>query len=175
MDRIDPDYRSDELTMLCGYLDYQRATLVGKASGLDRAAMGKSLPPSSLTLAGIVKHLALVEDNWFGVVLAGRPDAAWYADVDWDADRDWEFRTAPDDEPADLLALYADACAQSRAIVAEVAADRGLDAESVKTSQRLPGEHFTLRWILLHMIEETARHLGHADLLRENVDGQTGE
>jgi uncharacterized damage-inducible protein DinB len=175
MERIDPDYKADELTMLSQYLDYHRATLVSKASGLDRAAMGKRLPPSGLTLAGIVKHLALVEDNWFGVVLAGRPVAPWYADVDWEEDQDWEFRTAPDDEPDKLLALYADVCAQSRAIVAEVAAERGLDAESVTTSRRLPGEHFTLRWILLHMIEETARHNGHADLLRENADGQTGE
>jgi hypothetical protein len=175
MERIDPDYKSDELTMLTGYLDYHRATLMMKAEGLDRAGLGKPLPPSSLTLAGIVKHLALVEDNWFGVVLAGQPEAPWVAAIDWDADPDWEFRTAPDDEPGELLALYADACARSREIVAEVAAERGLDAESVKTSRRLPGEHFTLRWILLHMIEETARHNGHADLLRENVDGQTGE
>jgi hypothetical protein len=175
MERIDPDYDADEYAMLTGYLDYHRATLVTKAEGLDRAAMGKRLPPSELTLAGLVKHLAAVEDNWFGVVLAGRPRADFYADVDWDADPDWEFRTGPDDDPDELLALYTASCARSREIVAEVAADRGLDAESVGTSRRLPGEHFTLRWILMHMIEETARHNGHADLLRENVDGQTGE
>ncbi len=175
MERIDPDYKAGELAMLTQYLDYHRATLVSKAAGLDRAGMGKTLPPSELTLAGIVKHLALVEHNWFGEVLAGRPKAPWYADVVWEDDWDWEFHTAPDDDPGQLLALYADACAQSREIVAEVAADRGLDAESVGTSRRHPGEHFTLRWILLHMIEETARHNGHADLLRQNVDGQTGE
>jgi uncharacterized damage-inducible protein DinB len=175
MERIDPDYGADELGMLTQYLDYHRATLVAKASGLDRDAMAKPLPPSDLTLAGLVKHLALVEDNWFGVVLAGRPKAAWYADVVWEEDPDWEFHTAPDDDPAELLALYADTCARSREIVAEVAADRGLDAESVRTSRRIEGAHFTLRWILMHMIEETARHNGHADLLRQNADGQTGE
>jgi uncharacterized damage-inducible protein DinB len=175
MERTDPDYSADDLTMLTQYLDYHRATLAAKIAGLDRAAMGKRLPPSELTLAGLVKHLALVEDSWFSVRLAGRPAAGWYADVVWDDDEDWEFHTAPDDDPDELRALYADACARSRAVVAEVAADRGLDAESVETSRRLPGQHFTLRWILLHMIEETARHNGHADLLRENVDGQTGE
>jgi hypothetical protein len=91
--------------------------------------------------------------------------------VPWDDDPDWEFRTALDDEPDELLALYADACERSRAAVAQVG---DLDAQSVGAS-RQTGETFSMRWILLHMLEETARHNGHADLLRENIDGVTGE
>jgi len=170
MERTDPDITGDELTLLSQFLDYHRATLVQKFSGLDRRQLGTRLGPSALTLAGLVKHMALVEDSWFGKVLLGREEAEPWAGVDWDVDPDWEFRTAVDDEPADLLALYADACARSRAAVAEVG---DLDHLAAKPSRS--GELFNLRWIMLHMIEETARHNGHADLLRENIDGATGE
>jgi len=170
MERTDPDITGDELTLLSQFLDYHRATLVQKFSGLDRQQLGTRLGPSTLTLAGLVKHMALVEDSWFGKVLLGREEAEPWAGVDWDVDPDWEFRTAVDDEPADLLALYADAYARSRAAVAEVG---DLDHLAVKPSRS--GELFNLRWIMLHMIEETARHNGHADLLRENIDGATGE
>ncbi len=174
MERIDPGFSGDELTMLCEYLDYHRATLHNKASGLDRAAMGTRIPTTELTLAGLVKHAALNEGHWFGVVLRGQPAPDWYAHVAWEDDPDWEFRTALDQEPEDLLALYAAACDRSRANIAEAAAEGGLDTRSVGLSRRT-GEQFTLRWILLHMLEETARHNGHADLLREATDGQTGE
>jgi hypothetical protein len=90
--------------------------------------------------------------------------------VDWDSDPDWEFRTAADDEPAELFRLYRVACERSRAAVDEV---RDLDVMSKTPNRR--GEHFSLRWILIHMIEETARHAGHADLLRESIDGAVGD
>jgi uncharacterized damage-inducible protein DinB len=170
MERTDPDTTGDELTLLSQFLDYHRATLVQKAGGLDRRQLGTRLGPSTLTLAGLVKHMALVEDSWFGSVLLGREDREPWAGVDWDADPDWEFHTAVDDEPEDLLTLYADACERSRAAIAEVG---DLGRVAAKPSRR--GEPFTLRWIMLHMIEETARHNGHADLLRENIDGVTGE
>jgi uncharacterized damage-inducible protein DinB len=170
MERTDPDTTGDELTLLSQFLDYHRATLVQKVSGLDRRQLGTRLEPSTLTLAGLVKHMALVEDSWFGRVLLGREDDEPWASVDWEADPDWEFHTAVDDEPEDLLALYADACDRSRAAIAEV---RDLDRVATKPSRS--GESFNLRWIMLHMIEETARHNGHADLLRENIDGVTGE
>ncbi len=170
MDRTDPDTRGDELTLLSQFLDYHRATLVQKASGLDRQQLGTTLGPSTLTLAGLVKHMALVEDSWFGNVLLGREEREPWASVDWDDDPDWEFHTAVDDDPDDLLALYADACARSRAAIAEFG---DLDRMAAKPSRS--GETFNLRWIMLHMIEETARHNGHADLLRENIDGATGE
>jgi hypothetical protein len=173
MERRDPENAADELTMLTQYLDYHRATFVQKASGLTREQMGRRVGASSLTLAGLTKHLALNEDSWFQSVLLGRELRSTWRAVDFDADPDWEFRTALDEEPADLLALYADCCAASRDAVAEAAGAGGLDALSHEHSRR--GEAFSLRWVILHMIEETARHNGHADLLRESIDGLTGE
>ncbi len=170
MTRTDPDLVGDELTLLTQFLDYHRATLVQKASGLGREQMAARLPPSDLTLAGLVKHLALVEDSWFGRVLQGLPLPEPWASAPWDDDRDWDFHSAVDDDPADLLALYEAACERSRAAVAAVG---DLDAPAAKPSRR--HGNVCLRWILLHMIEETARHNGHADLLREAVDGATGE
>jgi uncharacterized damage-inducible protein DinB len=170
MDRADPDPTGDELTLLCQFLDYHRATLVWKAGGLDRQQLATRLGPSTLSLAGLLKHMALVEDSWFERVLLGREEREPWASVDWDADPDWEFRTAADDEPDDLLALYADACERSRAAVAEVG-----DLDSLAATPSSRRGPINLRWIMLHMIEETARHNGHADLLRENIDGVTGE
>ncbi|MBN2624909.1 MAG: DinB family protein [Acidimicrobiales bacterium] len=170
MERTDPDLAGDDLTLLTQFLDYHRATLVQKVGGLTRAQMATRLPTSELTLAGLVKHLALVEDSWFTGRLRGLADPEPWASAPWDDDPDWEFHSAVDDEPADLIALYEQACDRSRAAVATVG---DLDALSARRSRR--GEPFTMRWILLHMIEETARHNGHADLLREAVDGATGE
>lgn len=169
--RWEPPLDADERTMLTAYLDYQRATLVWKASGLTQEQMGRTIASSSLTIAGIVNHLALVEDSWFTEDFAGQPMPAPFTDVDWDADPDWEHRTALDEAPEALLARYAAACDRSRAVVA---AAESLDAPSVAIAKR-EGQPFTLRWILVHMIEETARHNGHVDLLREAIDGLTGE
>jgi Protein of unknown function (DUF664) len=170
MERADPDLVGDELTLLTQYLDYHRATLAQKAGGLTRDQLATTVGPSDLTLAGLVKHAALNEDHWFSVVLLDRPQAEPWASAPWDDDPDWEFHTAVDDDPAELLALHAAACERSRANVAEVG---DLDALSAPHPRR--GERFSLRWILLHMLEETARHNGHADLLRQAVDGTTGE
>ena len=158
--------------MLTGYLDYHRATLLWKVSDLTQEQMATAaLPTSSLTLAGIVKHLALVEDAWFTERFAGQPIPAPFTDVDWDADPDWEFRTAAFDSTEWLVRRYQEACERSRA-VGDAAAS--LDAESKQPrSQR--GKPFTLRWVLMHLVEETARHNGHADLLREAIDGASGE
>ncbi len=169
--RTEPPLGTDERTMLTAYLDYQRGTLVWKASGLTKAQMAQPLPSSSLTIGGLVKHMALVEDSWFTDDFEGRGLPAPWADVDWDADRDWDFHSAVHDAPEQLLAQYAESCARSRAVVA---AASSLDERSVATSPE-SGEHCTLRWILVHMIEETARHNGHVDLLRESIDGLTGE
>jgi uncharacterized damage-inducible protein DinB len=175
MERIDPDPAGDELTLLTQYLDYHRATLVQKATGLDRRQMAATVGASELTLAGLVKHLALVEDTWFTRRLLGDdPLGEPWASAPWDDDPDWEFHSAVDDEPAELLGLYATACERSRAATATVARSRGLDALSAR-APRPDVPHVSLRWILLHMIEETARHNGHADLLREAIDGTTGE
>ena len=164
--RVDPAFDADERTMLLAFLDYHRATLVWKASGLTQEQMARTLPSSSLTIAGLVKHMALVEDSWFTERFAGLGEGIWEG-IDWDADRDWEFHTAVDDSPEELLALYAAACDRSRAVVA---ATESLDQRAVAARDPI-----TLRWVLLHMIEETARHNGHIDLLREPIDGLTGE
>ena len=128
-----------------------------------------------MTLGGLLKHLALVEDNWFSVVFLGNEDAEVWLGVDWDADRDWEWHTAAEDSPDYLRGLFDEAVAASDVIIHEaLAGPHGLDAVSARESRRGNGK-FSLRWIVVHMIEEYARHNGHADLLRESIDGSTGE
>ena len=169
--RTDPPDSGSERDLLLGFLDHQRETVLLKTEGLGAEQLAAAIPPSSLTLAGLLNHLALVEDSWFPVRFAGRPEDDLWAGVDWDADPDHEFRTAIGVAPDVLRARYADACARSREVVAVTAS---LDELSVGTSTRT-GNRWNLRWVLLHMIEETARHAGHADLLREAIDGVTGE
>jgi uncharacterized damage-inducible protein DinB len=170
MERKDPEYEAGELAMLGQFLDFHRATLMAKAGGLDGEGWRARVGASELTLAGLVKHLALVEDDWFTRVLLGRELPEPWASAPWDDDRDWEFHTAPNDSPDYVLGLYAEACERSRAAVAQVG---DLDAVAAHTSR--DGREISLRWIMLHMLAETARHNGHADLLRESVDGATGE
>ncbi|RKT79322.1 uncharacterized protein DUF664 [Terracoccus luteus] len=172
--RTDPPLDADEATSLVAFLDYHRATLRQKASGLTAEQLARTLPSSSLTLGGLLKHTALNEDSWFGEVLHGDAHRQPWASVDWDADPDWEFRTAADDSPEQLFALHDAAVSRARADIERALADGGLEHRSA-TLSRKENQTFTLRWILLHMIEEYARHNGHADLLREAVDGTTGE
>jgi uncharacterized damage-inducible protein DinB len=170
VERTDPEQVADELTMLSQYLDYHRATLLAKAGGLDDAGWRAKVGASELTLAGLVKHMALVEDSWFQETMGGEPAREPWASAPWDDDRDWEFHTAPDDDPAEVLDLYREACARSRATVARLG-----DPEALAASRTRRGNRPSLRWVMLHMLEETARHNGHADLIRERVDGTTGE
>jgi uncharacterized damage-inducible protein DinB len=168
--RQEPDPTTvSERDLLAQYLDYQRETILLKTEGLTKAQLGQQIPTSDLTLAGILYHLALVEEAWFEADFLGRPDREDFAGVDWDADPDYEFRTALEKEPDWLRRRYRDACNRARQVMA--AAD-SLDDVSVST--RVGGKPFTLRWVMLHLIEETARHAGHADLLREAIDGMTG-
>jgi uncharacterized damage-inducible protein DinB len=171
--RPEPPVAGDEVATLLGFLDYQRATLEWKTRGLDAAGLAATIRPTTMTLGGLLKHLAWVEDWWFSRVLHARPAAAPWADVDWRSDPDWEWRTAADDDPDELRALWGTAVATSRVLTAEALADGGLGrmADLVDDGGRSP----SLRWIVVHMIEEYARHNGHADLLRESVDGSTGE
>jgi uncharacterized damage-inducible protein DinB len=168
--RAEPDPNGSEAESLNQYLDYQRATLLAKTDGLDQRQMAQSHPPSALTLGGLLYHLALVEEDWTEVRFLGLPDRQPWADIDWEADPNWEFRTAAELEPAQLRQRYRQACQRSRAVVSRAA---GLDQLSVQPLRS--GARFTLRWMLLHLIEETARHAGHADLLREAIDGSVGE
>jgi len=126
-----------------------------------------------MTLGGLLKHLALVEDNYFSRKLLGRELGPPWNAVDWEADPDWEWHSAADDTPEELLALWHAAVARSRAAVAEMLADGGLGQLS-----RRPwpdGGAPSMRRILVDLIEEYARHTGHADLIRESVDGLVGE
>ena len=168
---MDPARQGDERAMLAEYLDVQRTTMVRKVAGLDRAQLGQRLPTSSLTLGGLVKHLALVEDSWFTERFLGLGEPEPWASAPFDEDEDWDFHSAADHEPTALLALYAAACERSRQAFDQAAS---LDTRSVQVD-RLSGEHFTLRWVVLHLLEETARHAGPADLLREAIDGATGD
>ena len=163
----------DEISSLQGFLEYQRATFAWKCGGLDPAGMTATTAASTMTLGGMMKHLAYVEDWWFSQVLRDRkPRSPWDA-VDWDADPDWEWRTAAQDTPEQLDAQWRDSVAHSRAMVAEALAEGGPERPAVKVFE--DGRSPSLRWIMLHMIEEYARHVGHADLLRESIDGLTGE
>jgi uncharacterized damage-inducible protein DinB len=168
--RIDPDPNGSEVGMLSQYLDYQRATVLSKADGLTREQLTLKHSPSELTLAGLLYHLALVEEDWMEVRFAGLPEREPRASVDWEADSDWEFHTAALLEPEQLQRRYREACDRSREVVSE---STGADQMSVRALR--DGNHFSLRWVLLHLVEETARHAGHADLLREAIDGAVGE
>ena len=170
MARIDPEPAVGELESLAQYLDVQRAAVLRKLDGVDQVGLSVRIPPSSLTLAGLVNHLALVEDSWLTERFAGGEEQPEFAAVDWEADPDYEFRTALELTPFELTQRYNDACARSRAVVAEAS---GLDQLSAVPLRN--GQQFSLRWVMLHLIEETARHAGHADFLREAVDGVTGE
>jgi len=171
--RPEPPITGDEVATLVGFLDYQRATLAWKCAGLDAAGLRTKIAASSMTLGGILKHMAGVEDSWFSRWLHGREPAPPWDAVDWKADRDWDWNSAADDTPEQLHALWQDAVARSRSLINEAVANGGLDQLAKRTWPT--GESPSLRWILTHMIEEYARHNGHADLLREAIDGETGE
>jgi uncharacterized damage-inducible protein DinB len=169
-DRTDPACDADERTQLLGFLDYHRATLLRKTDGLDAAQLSTTHPPSTMTLGGLLKHLALVEDNWFSVFLHGHEYDAPWAGVDWDGDPDWEWHSAAADDPAELRRLYAETVDRVRGLVDGMPLD-----QLSQRSLRSEGRPANLRWIVVHMIEEYARHNGHADLIRESIDGTVGE
>jgi uncharacterized damage-inducible protein DinB len=165
-----PDPTStSERDALGQYLDWQRETVLLKTEGLGKEQLGQRIPTSGLTLAGLLYHLAFVEEDWFEVDFLGQPKREEWQ-VDREVDPDFDFRIALSMEPDELRLRYRQACDRSRQITA---AARDLDQLSVSTA--MGGKPFTLRWLLLHLIEETARHAGHADLLREAIDGTVGE
>jgi hypothetical protein len=168
-----PPVAGNEIDTLLGSLERQRGTLAWKCGGLDAAGMQVKVGASSMTLGGLLKHLALVEDDMFSGRLFDRPLPSPWDAVDWDADPDWEWRTAADDTPEQLMASWERAVERSRSLVAEALADGGLDrpADRPWPDGRTP----SLRRLLVDMIEEYARHTGHADLIRESVDGLVGE
>jgi Protein of unknown function (DUF664) len=162
--RVDPPSGLEEGDTLIAFLDTYRATILVKVDGLDREALTRRMVPSHTTLLGIVKHLTLVEHWYFVSVFGGEPPAP--AADGYDPNSDWVIED--DDTPESVVAAYRSACARSNEIARVVPS---LDDASPGPSR--PG--LTMRWILVHMIDETARHAGHADILRELIDGRTGE
>ncbi len=154
---------ADEKTTLEGMLDHYRATLLEICSGLSDEELRRSSVPSGTSLLGIIKHLSFVERGWFQENVGNEPYELPF-DPETDPDGDWRIE---DDETAEeVFAMYRAAIEKSR----QVMSDRSLD-DLVEFPRR---RGYSVRWILAHMLEETARHAGHADILRELSDGKTG-
>ncbi len=161
----DPRDMGAELTTLLGFLERQRATFAWKCGGLDANQLRSTHGPSSMTLGGMLKHLARFEDDMSTEWLNGRPQLAPWNAVDWDTDHAWDWRTAAEDSPEQLYSRWQDAVDRARDLFAEAAANR---------DEERPAEAPSVAYILINMIEEYARHNGHADLIRESVDGLVG-
>ncbi|MFH8405635.1 DinB family protein [Streptomyces sp. NPDC018019] len=165
VDRRTEPYVADERAMLQGWLDRHRDTLLGKCAGLTPEQLVRpSAEPSNLTLLGLVRHMADVERSWFRQRVAGQKIGDLYFTEDR-PDADFEVLDTAQAEAA-FAALRAEIDAADQAV-----AHRGLD----DTFTMADGRTISLRWVYVHMIEEYARHNGHADLLRERIDGATGE
>ena len=162
--RVDPPTSGDERTTLTAFLDYHRATLAWKCEGLTDAQLReRAVPPSALSLLGLIRHLTDVERGWFVRGFAGEKVEFLYTT---DQDPDGDFNNVDNASVGEAFAAWREQCDRSRAIVA---AAPSLDATFGTRSPT------SLRWLLFHMVEEYARHNGHADLLRERLDGATGE
>lgn len=166
--RTHPPAAADEPTTLFAFLDYFRATLRRQADGLDAQQLATRLPPSTLTLGALLKHLAHVERYWATYVFAGEEMTEPWASADWNADPDWEMTSAAYDSPDDLRSLYDAELAAADVVYRRAVDEGGLDALAARKRYE---HNFSLRWILLHLVEEYARHCGHADLIRESIDG----
>lgn len=171
--RVEPPLAAGEPESLLGFLDYHRETFAWKVSGLGAEALRRTTAASTMTLGGMIKHLALVEESWCSRRLHGRPLGSPWEGVDWVADPDWDWHSADENQPQELIELWRASVESSRVLVDEALQVGGLEQLAVGTLS--DGARPSLRWILLHLIEEYARHNGHADLLREAIDGQTGE
>jgi hypothetical protein len=169
----DPPIAGTEVEHLTGALDRLRTVFRWKADGLDARGLQTRLGTSALTLGGLLKHLAAVEDYYFTVKLTGKPIGAPWDATGWDGSNDWEFESAADDSPEYLYDLWDGAVARSHARLSAALSSGGLD-QSVAASMP-DGEHANLRRIVCDMIEEYGRHTGHADMLREAADGRVGE
>lgn len=170
----EPPFAGTEAEQLIGALDRQRATFRFKTDGLDAAGLAaRPIPSSGLSLGGLLNHLAAVESTYaFWKAFGESPGEPW-ASADWEGDPQWEFRTAADLTPAELYARYDGDVTRARARIADGLAAGGLDQHVHVTGP--DGAPATLRRLLLDLLEEYGRHTGHADLLREAVDGVTGE
>jgi Protein of unknown function (DUF664)/DinB superfamily len=166
-DRFGPNFAADDDTMMLAWLEHHRATLLAKCEGATEAALkARPVASSTLSLLGLVRHMACVEQYWFEEVLVGRDVVDLYVSPE---NQDGDFDDAPTADVAEAFATWRTQCGISRRLTADAAS---VDVPAVRLRR---GKPVTLRWILIHMIEEYARHNGHADLLRELADGVTGE
>ena len=156
-------FTGDEKESLQASLDRHRDVVRWKLEGLDDGELRRPMTPSGTNLLGLVKHLASVEYGWFCETFGRATEQLPFVEDDPEAD----MRVAPDESTADILAFYARATAAADQVIDE------LDVEDTGTAWY--GETVTLRWVLIHMIEETARHAGHMDIVRELIDGATGD
>jgi uncharacterized damage-inducible protein DinB len=162
--RIDPPFVAAERPMLESWLEYHRDTLTFKCEGLSAEQLRlRAVPPSTLSLLGLVRHMAEVERSWFHRTIAGREAPPRYYSK---ADPDGDFDNVDEADPEEAFAAWREDCDISRNVLAGKAS---LDDTIVSK------DVVSVRWILVHMIEEYARHNGHADLLRQRIDGATGD
>jgi Protein of unknown function (DUF664) len=169
----EPPLAGDDVSHLVGALDRLRWTFRWKVDGLDADGLRQRIGASSLTLGGLLKHLAANEDYAFTVKFSGEPMGPPWTENGWDGDNDWEINSAADDSPEQLYKFWDDAVERSRARLSAALADGGMDQQAHVSSPE--GEHASLRRIVTDLVEEYGRHTGHADLIREAVDGRVGE
>ena len=162
---------ADEASAVRSFLAYFRATLRRQVEDLTPEQLDRTLAPSPMTLGGMVSHLAFVEDYWCRHVLHGAEPAEPWRSIDWATDPDQDWHRAAGQSADELLALHETAVRAADEAVDRALAAGGLDTLAVVDRH---GEAPSLRWILLHLVEEYARHAGHADLIRESIDGTTG-
>ncbi|MCU1602631.1 MAG: mini-circle protein [Frankiales bacterium] len=167
MTRPEPPLSAAEAETLVGFLGYQRATLAWKCSNLSTEQLATRLPTSALSLGGLLKHLARIEDYWFSHTIGEQPELEPWASMPWAAEWDNHVEHTGDE----LFAMWMSRV-EASVLVVRAALEQGLDR--VYPAWGGEGEA-SLRWVITHMIEEYARHNGHADLLRESIDGETGE
>ena len=174
IERSEPGFGDDEVAMLRGFLDHYRATIRLQASGLTDQQLDQPLPPSDLTLGGMLSHLAFVEDYWLSYHLAAREPSPPWDTAPWDDDPDWDWHSAAGATHAELDALLVAAIERSDTRLDEaLAADPDLGRPVARPRPPEKGETATIRWVLVHLVEEYARHAGHADLIRQSIDGAT--
>jgi Protein of unknown function (DUF664) len=168
-----PPLAGTEAEHLTGALHRLRTTFRFKADDLDATGLQVRIGASALTIGGLLKHLAVCEDYMFTVKLSGAPIGSPWEGTDWDGDNDWELTSAADDTPEQLYELWDGAVERSRARLSAALANGGLD-QAVHLAHP-DGRHASLRRLVCDLIEEYGRHTGHADLLREAIDGRVGE
>ncbi len=162
MDR-NTEFVGTERQLLTQFLDSQRGGVLDAVAGLTSEQLHRRMVGSATTIGALLKHLALVEDSWFQEVLLDQELPEPWMSAPLDDDPDWDFHSAAADQPGDLVALYSAACQRSRLAL------QGCESLDIMALAIKRDQAFSLRWIVIHLIEETAQHLGHMDILRELI------